>query len=156
MRRQPYQSLFYSRMFALVFVPMGRQKFDAILFAWGFINLPPTDVRHVYPISLSFGDRGSRMQTTIFDSVQGIDTSDALSGNTTWDLSNTGKSFLSSTKPRLFAKERMRAGITSVPLNEQVSRVSRLESLDWLQTCSLIRFQFVPPYSIHLFCLILK
>src|ERR1700730_14762133 len=39
----------YSRMLALVFIPVGRKKFDAILFARELINLPPTEVRHMNP-----------------------------------------------------------------------------------------------------------
>jgi hypothetical protein len=40
-------------MLALIFVPMGRKKLDPIAFAGGFIDLPPTDVRHMNPIALS-------------------------------------------------------------------------------------------------------
>jgi hypothetical protein len=43
----------YSRMLTLVFIPIGCKKFDAILFASKLINLPPTDVRHMNPISMS-------------------------------------------------------------------------------------------------------
>ena len=43
----------YPRMLTLVFIRMDREKLDAIFFAGELINLPPTDVRHMYPISLS-------------------------------------------------------------------------------------------------------
>jgi P-type E1-E2 ATPase len=43
----------YSRVLTLVFIPIACKKFDAILFARKLINLPPTDLRHMNPISLS-------------------------------------------------------------------------------------------------------
>jgi hypothetical protein len=46
----------YSGVLALIFIPMGRKKFDPVSFAAGFINLPPTNVWHMDPISLSHSE----------------------------------------------------------------------------------------------------
>jgi hypothetical protein len=58
LRRQCENNLIdcYSRMLALVFIPMGCKKFNTFAFAGELINLPPTDVRHMNPITMSHSE----------------------------------------------------------------------------------------------------
>ena len=61
----------YSRILTLVFIPIGREKFDTIPFARRLINLPPTDVRHMNPISMSQLQRAKNIFTHS-DAITGI------------------------------------------------------------------------------------
>src|ERR1700686_5941413 len=61
----------YSRILTLVLIPIGREKFDTIPFARRLINLPPTDVRHMNPISMSQLQRAKNIFTHS-DAITGI------------------------------------------------------------------------------------